>query len=454
MPPRRSARLAGGAQGAPRDALNALPLALPHALATRIWLLVPVDQRMRCREVCPAWRDALEERSIWSILDIAPLGSGVTAVATDALLEAAAARAGGTLKMLRLIRQRNPACLLGVVRANWRSLRVINSVSAYGMCDLLPAVEALLRAAPRLELFLAHVGCPCADVPRVLRNEGILAPLCVESLVTTSDASRANALRDLAALTAALADATVHPSLKHLSFDADPALGSSLPALDAFVDASLARGLRFLEFWNCGLTGASVPAIVRLLAGRSIMNFMLVQASSLLDAPGAALLADELRNNAALLAIRWTADLWADPAAAEALLDGLQGHPTIIGLDFTGNVVPAGLRMRAGRAIAALVAANCPALRHLEIPNWQLGDAALVPLMDALPHNTHLRKLCMGRNEMTEAFAHQRLLPALQANSSLLTLLCANNRYLNPLAHEAERFVAERTLAPHAELGS
>jgi hypothetical protein len=46
----------------PCEALSALP----RALVLHIFSLLPVDVRLRCAEVCKAWRDALAERSLWA----------------------------------------------------------------------------------------------------------------------------------------------------------------------------------------------------------------------------------------------------------------------------------------------------------------------------------------------------------------------------------------------------
>ena len=71
---------------------------LPRELVRFIFLLLPVDVRMRCREVCPAWCCLLEERWLWRECDLSP-SSGVQR-ATKALLRAASRRAGGQLRVL------------------------------------------------------------------------------------------------------------------------------------------------------------------------------------------------------------------------------------------------------------------------------------------------------------------------------------------------------------------
>ena len=58
---------------ATEDAAVTTFASLPPVLARRIFALVPVDSRLRCAEVSPAWRDALAERALWTRLDLLPV---------------------------------------------------------------------------------------------------------------------------------------------------------------------------------------------------------------------------------------------------------------------------------------------------------------------------------------------------------------------------------------------
>jgi hypothetical protein len=86
--------------------------------------------------------------------------------------------------------------------------------------------------------------------------------------------------------------------------------------------------------------------------------------------------------------------------------------------------VPDAHHAAAGAALGALVAANAPALHELDASWAGLDDDAWCPLLDALPRNTHLRKLDLSDegDAMSEAFARDRLLPAVRANTSLRKL--------------------------------
>jgi hypothetical protein len=118
----------------------------------------------------------------------------------------------------------------------------------------------------------------------------------------------------------------------------------------------------------------------------------------------------------------------ADNRAAVMVLGALTGHPSLrelkLGTDWQTH--EAGYAA-AGAALGALVAANAPALRTLWLPYCSLEDEGAGALVDALPHNTHLRTLLLTGNNLTPEFGHGRLLPAVRANSSLQHLIACNN---------------------------
>ena len=80
-------------------------LKLPAPARRLIFEAVPADTRLRCREVSRAWRDHLSDAALWRHLDLSN-SSGVAAHVSDALLTAAAARAGGGLLSLNLYHER------------------------------------------------------------------------------------------------------------------------------------------------------------------------------------------------------------------------------------------------------------------------------------------------------------------------------------------------------------
>jgi hypothetical protein len=76
-----------------------------------------------------------------------------------------------------------------------------------------------------------------------------------------------------------------------------------------------------------------------------------------------------------------------------------------------------------------------------------LGEVGLGRLFDALPANTHLRKLNCSWNHASVAFMRARLLPAVLQNNSLRELDALQQaRQQPPFAEtlEAEQFVRDR----------
>ncbi len=199
----------------------------------------------------------------------------------------------------------------------------------------------------------------------------------------------------------------------------------NLPAaLDAVVDITLQLRLSYVELYECRLTPASAPALARLLGGNALRTLVVEgEPSHLLDEPAALLLGNALRANTTVTSATFTyVRLFDEPAAAAALLGALTGHRSLRNIDVSCNSVdgPAALAVpAAGAALAALVAANAPALHELSLRSCWLGDAGLAPLVDALPHNTHLRVLDCSVNELSEAFKRDRLLPVVRANAWL-----------------------------------
>jgi hypothetical protein len=188
---------------------------------------------------------------------------------------------------------------------------------------------------------------------------------------------------------------------------------------NAFVGALLS--LPLLQFLS--LQYPSPAGVIRLLghpALRTLMVFGVL--SPLWDSPAsAALLCDALRANTQLESLCLCGvGFWQHMDAAASVLGVLQAHPSLTELDLRENVV---LREHTavGAALGALIA-HAPVLRSFNIPDCDLGDAGLGPIMDALPHARRLQKLECGKNGMSGAFAAERLLPAVRACASLREL--------------------------------
>jgi hypothetical protein len=164
-----------------------------------------------------------------------------------------------------------------------------------------------------------------------------------------------------------------------------------------------------------------------------------------LDAPAAAVLAAALRANSTLTSLTLRqVHLYDDAATAAELLGALTGHASVQTLSLKGNRVADADRAAVGAALAALIAANAPALTRLDVSRCGLGDDGMRALCEALPRNTHLRELDCLQFNMSKAFAHDVLLPAVRANTSLRRL--ATGGFFVHSA-EAERIVSRRAEA-------
>ena len=382
---------------------------LPVPLEHRIFLALPPDARGRSSCVCRAWRKILRDPSLWTRLDM----SSVRVQLFYAVLRGAALRAGNKLLELDLSQQHvkrdRTLPLLNPYAGTLRELRVHTLVHSLDNNDS-PTVEAVVAAAPLLQVLTAErMACTWKDAPRVLRAEPPFALLQLGgSLAVQFDnhAGDVGGMERSSPFGDALADASLQPALKALSFfDADAAQ----PALmDTLVDAALARRLRELALHN-GTHPAAAP-LARLLAGGALSVLKIGPFSAavghmpLFDVDGAALVADALRVNTMLTKLHlFGARLClVDVRVAEVLLAALVGHPSLRELQIIDRETMAHDRDAFGAALAALISADAPTLHVLVCCDNSLGDAGLAPIVKALPLNHHLREINLRNNFMSE----------------------------------------------------
>ncbi len=230
-----------------------------------------------------------------------------------------------------------------------------------------------------------------------------------------------------------MAASATHPSLQELLFSFDwleqPAAVAAL--LDAVVDVALARRLRSVTLDNAELTPAAVPALVRLLGSSALTELRVVNhgaGSQLLDDPAAALLAGALRRNSTLtsLALRRVGlfDIYHAPRAAQEVLGALVAHPSLRTLGIARNRIArseyedeGSLDTLVGGPVAALVAANAPALQELDFERCDGSYVFLGPVFEALAYNTHLRTLRCSSKYVSASFVRD-VLPTVRANKS------------------------------------
>ena len=136
---------------------------------------------------------------------------------------------------------------------------------------------------------------------------------------------------------------------------------------------------------------------------------------------------------------------WDDAAAAASIVRALTGHPSLESLNLSFNSPPEDGVAGAAALLGQLVAANAPALKELSVKASHLGDEGLRPAFQALPRNTHLRKLDCWSTGSSRQFARDVVLPAVRVNTSLRTLTANNPGTDAPALDEAAELVDARS---------
>jgi hypothetical protein len=440
-------------------------VALPELVVSRIFSLLHVDVRLRCREVCRGWRAALAQRSLWTHLDLttvvheprqpAAIMANAPPPLYDALLRCAAACASGGLQSLdvsarpsaRDVYRSAPLvsreALLEVAAANAGSLRELRQLTPGFGADVETARQ-LLAAAPLLRTLALDLKVFMPDAAEydalrsALRNEAPFGSLRVSHL---------DALiyqEDEAAVLAFAVNAAAHASLAHVVLRQ---VSLRTPAsVISLVDSLLAvRQLQTLDLFYCIFPLVSAPALMRLLGTSTLTSFSC--AGIFATGEGmfpAGVLAAALRANTTLTALDLCDNgLFEDAASAAEVLGALHGHRCLRSLTIYEDVLE-----EAGEAFGLLIAADAPALTYLEVGSGE-GDAGLSPLLAALPLNTHLRSLKWCWYGISEALVNDVLLPSVRDNSGLRHFEFAHDHRReaearHPGVLEAEALVAQR----------
>ena len=255
---------------------------LPRVLVLHIFSLAPADARARCAAVCRPWRAELVKHPragrLWARLDLSP-SSGVSCTITDDALLGAAALARGRLEALNLegaLLNRgyyaaiSTEALFEVVAENADTLREL-AVGGLGRSYLfsMPEVDAVCAATygHALQRFEVHTACNPSTARQLLRQEAPYAAVRAWRLRISEFDANNSTPKDFWELTAAVA---AHTSLRELSLWGAPLRKPA--ALDAVVNAALARQLSFVAFYDCSLSPASVPALARLLTSGTALT--------------------------------------------------------------------------------------------------------------------------------------------------------------------------------------
>jgi hypothetical protein len=416
-------------EAAPDVALDVT--SLPRPLVRELFELLPLDTRLRCVEVCRAWRLLFSQPDLWTFVDFESLSSEQCGEPITAeMLWAASARAQGRIEVLDLRHCfADPLAVIAVVGANGGALR---NLELDWSCSDPQELRTLLRAAPRLAVLHADVGhidgtsllVPIAEALPMLRREAPWKPLRARSVsVQLVEGDAANATRELAE---ALRCNNNIGSLNVVSFD----VAVEPDALCELCDAAVAVGARMVHLRGCGLRAGAAPGLVTLLRARCLVNLLLANEPELLDRESAKPVVCALNDNNTVDSITLQhVGLWRDPMIGMMLCSALAEHRSLTHINLSGNSIGVGnvpMGVVLGTVYAQLLEANAPTLVYLNISGCDLTFAAAQPIVEALRVNTHLRHLEMWLDDPMahvldefHAFEENELLSAVVANTAL-----------------------------------
>ena len=409
---------------------------LPLDFVALVFLRLPVDARLRAREVSRGWRALLKEPRFWTVLDFSP-GSGVVASILQALLFAAGERGRGHLHTLDVtgVWGLHPEHLVQFVAAHGQSLRTVTASASRALS--IDEVTRLCRSAPLCTLH-CRVLCTAAEALPLLRCEAPCALLHIFKLWvhTFND--------EQAVLDFAAALPSHRGKIKVLAV-ANASL-ENVAASDALLRSIAEARVSDVTFYSCRIAPASLPGLTRLLQAGCLERLDIYNTETALfeEGPNLTAFCHALRSSSLqALRLRWC-QLWRDPAAAGELLASLVGHPTLRELSLCANRVDNTVvaRRTAGEQLTSLITHNS-ALQKLDLDECILGDAGLAPIFEALPRFSTLKELHFSYETISREFARDVILPAVRANSSLRTLSFGQYCVLPELL-EAQAIVAAR----------
>ena len=420
---------------------------LPLDFVALVFLRLPLDARLRAREVSRGWRALLNEPRFWLVLDFSP-GSGVVARMSRALLFAAGERGRGHLHTLDLTGAEgfDSEDLAQFVATHGQSLRTVTAPEWLRLKA--DQVTRTCRSAPLCTL-RCYVYCDPAEALPLLRCEEPCALLQIFKLNVGGWYNNQQVLDFAAALPShrgKIKDLTVSMFLLE-----------NVAVADALMRGVAEARVSDVTFLGCHLGPASLPCLIRLVRSGCLETLSIHNNSALFEeGPDLTAFCHALRSSSLQKLKLHRSELWGDPAAAGELLAALVGHQNLRELWLSWNRAgDTDDARRAGEQLASLITHNS-ALQKLSLPLSNLGEACLTPIFEALPLSSTLKELvystCTPRaykEIISREFAHDVILPAVRANSSLRTLNFGRNAGNGKLPElvEAQAIVAARAQA-------
>ena len=428
--------------------LGPLPICVCHA----IFLLLPVDTRLRCREVSRGWHACLSNPELWQLCDVSDT-SGV-AHRTIALLRAATKRALGTLRALDVSGfQETSSGANGLVKAlteiamentehleklrawNCRKYEGWTIVPTETACAARYQVRNLLALSPKLLNLEVdydtdyHNTVSFSILMRMVRNEGRYHPLRLQRLKIKRPPE------DLVALVAAL---STHDSLTDLDISLCSDGMESILGIGALADYACSKLTSLCIVGHRALLEQGPDFFTRLLSSGSCLKELVVQPfeswlghhNGNIVFTGAAMPAFVAALRASSLSkLHLYGPHLLDTDESEGALDDALAviyactyHASLRDVSFYGNNVAADTELVIGQALGALITADAP----VEVLNlsamFEFTAVGLAPIFDGVSMSRGLRALFLREHSFDDAIARDLIFPAVAANSSLREL--------------------------------
>ena len=443
-----------------REAALSLPLLgpLPGDLVKLILRLLPLDARLRAREVRRGWCALLEDASFWTHVDLRK-SCGVNPRFltprygverhTLALLRAACVRAKDNLQSVDLSGVRYTRG--GPFIQQW--LDSASAADKASLCDLvaplcypslnLEQVTAVCRTLPLCRV-RCTVYCTAVEALPLLRREPPFALLTICKLLVFNEEGEQAVLNLASAL-------TVHKGMEQLSLYVVPLTRA---VVDALVDAAISAGIIDVSFHECGLSQTALPALTRLIQAPGFEQLRVDNDNlTLLEGPALPAFCEALRNCTSLRKLElYFVHLWHDMAVATQLIAALEGLPALQELSTVGNSTdrtPA-MQRAVGECLAPLIA-HSTSLRVQDVSENQLGEAGLAPIFEALRGDSGLAELFLDEEQISADFACDVVLTAVRANTSLREL--SGLRWVDAPEFDEDEKEEEELLPELQELG-
>jgi len=228
---------------------------LPWDFVALLLMRLPLDARLRAREVSRGWRALLNEPRFWLVLDFSR-GSGVVARLTPALLFAAGKRGRGHLHTLDLTGTEglDAEHLVEFAAVHGQSLRSVAATESQFSAN---RVTRLCRSAPLCTLH-CYVFCAPAEALPLLRCEAPCALVHIVWLWVRFFDENEQAVLDLAAALPAH-----RGKIKKLGVSFAPL--QNVAVADALMRGVAEARVSDVTFVDCNLRPASLPGLTRLL---------------------------------------------------------------------------------------------------------------------------------------------------------------------------------------------